>query len=149
MAMADNGNMKRNVDTPGMLDSTDNLKVVFEDDQLIQNFFADFQEDIPDNGFSDRVMRQIPDTSHQRLARWWQVACVVVGIVFLCSDSVWGSLQDLLFASKIDMTIQFARVACHLGETLGQSHSWLMTLAGMFTLVCVWGYNEWQDARLG
>lgn len=147
--MADNEKMNFEAGDLGMLDSADNLLVGSEDDQLIQNFFADFKEDIPDNGFSDRVMRRIPDTYHQRLARWWQVACVVVGIVFLCSDSVRGSLQDLLFASKIDMMLQLSRGVCRLGETLGQSNSWLMTLAGMFTLVCVWGYNEWQDARLG
>lgn len=150
MAMTDNGKMKRNVDNLlGMLDSADSMSVGLEDEQLIQKFFADFKEDIPDDGFSDRVMSQIPDMGHQRLARWWQAACVVIGIVFLFSDPVWGSLQDFLFTSKINMMLQLSRGVCRLEEALGQSHSLLMALAGMFTLVCVWGYNEWQDVRLG
>lgn len=120
-----------------------------EDEQLLQNFFADFKEEIPDDGFSEKVMSRLPDTSHRRLERWWQVACIVVGVAFLCSSQVLGNLQDLLFASKIDMMLQFSSAVCHLGEVVGQSHSLLMTLAGMFTIACVWGYNEIQDARLG
>ena len=120
-----------------------------EDEQLLQNFFAGFKEEIPDDGFSEKVMNRLPDTSRRRLERWWQVACVVVGAAFLCSSQVLGNLQDLLFASKIDMMLQFSRAVCHLGEVLGQSHSLLVALAGMLTVACVWGYNEILDARLG
>lgn len=139
--MTDNENMK--------LDNATFEALNMEDEQLLQSFFADFKEEIPDDGFSERVMRQLPDTSHQRLERWWQVACVVFGVAFLCSSQALGNLQDFLFASKVDMMLQFSRVACHLGEAMGQSHSLLMMLAGMFTVACVWGYNEIQDARLG
>lgn len=139
--MTDNENMK--------LDNATFEALNMEDEQLLQSFFADFKEEIPDDGFSERVMRQLPDTSHQRLERWWQVVCVIVGAVLLCSSQVQGNLQDFLFASKIDILLTLSRVACHLGEAMGQSHSLLMMLAGMFTVACVWGYNEIQDARLG
>lgn len=143
--MTDNEKMKLDGKALGALNLEDEPLVSAEDDLLLQSFFAEFKEDIPDNGFSERVMRQIPDTSHQRLARWWQVACVVVGVAFLCSGSVWGSLQDFLFTSKIDFMIQSSRVACSLVEAMGQSHTWLMMLAGMVTVACVWGYNELQE----
>lgn len=116
-----------------------------DDELLLESFFADMKEDIPDDGFTDRVMHEIPDASHQRLVRWWQVACIVVGIVFLCSVPVVECLQDLLFASKIDMMLQLSHLACLLGEAVGQSRNLLMMLAGAFVMACVWGYNELQE----
>lgn len=118
-----------------------------DDEQLLQSFFADCQEDIPDDGFSQRVMRSLPDTSPRRLERWWQVACVLAGIAILVLSQSWNSLLDSLFMSKVEGMLVLSRVVCHVVEVLGQSHNLLMLMLGLLTLSCVWGYNKLLDAR--
>jgi len=58
------------------------------DEQLIQMFFAEQRQDIPDQGFSRRVMRQLPSRAWQ-LNRIWTAICSVVGILlfFFCGGT--------------------------------------------------------------
>ena len=58
------------------------------DEQLLQAFFADHQEEIADDGFSNRVMQHLPAPSHRRMERWWQVACLVMGVIFIVSTQM-------------------------------------------------------------
>lgn len=50
------------------------------DEQLIQMFFAEQRQDIADDGFSRRVMRQLPSKAWQ-LNRIWTAICSIVGIL--------------------------------------------------------------------
>ena len=118
------------------------------DEQLLQAFFADHQEEIADDGFSDRVMQHLPAPSHRRMERWWQVACIVMGVVFIVSTQMVSSLEDSLFASKVTAMMLFSKVLCSLGELIAQPQQLLMLLAGMVTILCVWGYNKVLDARI-
>lgn len=118
------------------------------DEQLLQAFFADHQEEIADDGFSDRVMQHLPAPSHRRMERWWQVACLVMGVVFIVSTQMVSSLEDSLFASKVTAMMLFSKVLCSLGELIAQPQQLLMLLAGMVTILCVWGYNKVLDARI-
>lgn len=118
------------------------------DEQLLQAFFADHQEEIADDGFSDRVMQHLPAPSHRRMERWWQVACIVMGVVFIVSTQMVSSLEDSLFASKVTAMMLFSKVLCSLGELIAQPQQLLMLLAGMVTVLCVWGYNKVLDARI-
>lgn len=118
------------------------------DEQLLQAFFADHQEEIADDGFSDRVMQHLPAPSHRRLERWWQVACLVMGVIFIVSTQMVSSLEDSLFASKVTAMMLFSKVLCSLGELIAQPQQLLMLLAGMVTILCVWGYNKVLDARI-
>lgn len=120
-----------------------------DDEQMLQMFFADHQMDIPDDGFSKRVMERLPASSHRRLERWWQVACIVMGIVFIISTQLVSSLQDSLFASKVAGMMLFSKMLCNLGDMLVQPQQLLMLLGGLLTLFCVWGYNKVLDARIG
>ena len=63
-----------------------------QDEELLQMFFSDCQmSEIPDDGFSDRVMQALPalpdtDTAmslvkRQRLEHLWTAACVAAGII--------------------------------------------------------------------
>lgn len=118
------------------------------DEQLLQAFFADHQEEIADDGFSNRVMQHLPAPSHRRLERWWQVACIVMGVIFIVSTQMVSSLEDSLFASKVTAMMLFSKVLCSLGELIAQPQQLLMLLAGMVTILCVWGYNKVLDARI-
>lgn len=118
------------------------------DEQLLQAFFADHQEEIADDGFSDRVMQHLPAPSHRRLERWWQVACLVMGVIFIVSTQMVSSLEDSLFASKVTAMMLFSKALCSLGEHVAQPQQLLMLLAGMVTVLCVWGYNKVLDARI-
>lgn len=118
------------------------------DEQMIQMFFADHQEEIPDDGFSQRVMQHLPAPSHRRMERWWQVACLVMGVIFIVSTQMVLSLEDSLFASKVTAMMLFSKALCSLGELVAQPQQLLMMLAGMVTVLCVWGYNKVLDARI-
>ena len=118
------------------------------DEQLLQAFFADHQEEIADDGFSDRVMQHLPAPSHRRMERWWQVACLVMGVVFIVFTQMVSSLEDSLFASKVTAMMLLSKALCSLGELIAQPQQLLMLLAGMVTILCVWGYNKVLDARI-
>lgn len=118
------------------------------DEQLLHAFFADHQEEIADDGFTDRVMQHLPAPSHRRMERWWQVACIVMGVVFIVSTQMVSSLEDSLFASKVTAMMLLSKALCSLGELIAQPQQLLMLLAGMVTVLCVWGYNKVLDARI-
>jgi len=47
------------------------------DNQLLENFFQEArQATVPDNGFTERVMQQVPDRRMLTLSRLWTVFCV-------------------------------------------------------------------------
>lgn len=125
------------------------------DDQLLQAFFADNKmEEVPDDGFSDRVMQALPSleqkqalVKRRRLEHLWTAACVAVGIVAAVVCQGWEQIQSWLFSMKIDFLLTGSRALTHLTDAITQPHNLLMMLAGIVVLVMVWGYNELADAR--
>lgn len=132
------------------------------DDQLLQAFFADNRmEEIPDDGFSDRVMQALPGLDPEktvltldqalakrlRLEHLWTAACVAVGVVAAVVCQGWEQIQDWLFSMKIDFLLTGSRALTHVLDTIMQTQNLLMLLAGIFVLIMVWGYNELADAR--
>ena len=134
------------------------------DDQLLQAFFADNRmEEIPDDGFSDRVMQALPDLDPEktvltldqdqalakrlRLEHLWTAACVAVGVVAAVVCQGWEQIQGWLFSMKIDFLLTGSRALTHLADAIPQTQNLLMMLAGIVVLVMVWGYNELADAR--
>lgn len=143
------------------------------DDQLLQAFFADNRmEEIPDDGFSDRVMQALPGLDQEktvlaleqkktmlaleqeqawakrrRLEHLWTAACVAVGVVAAVVCQGWGQIQGWLFSMKIDFLLTGSRALTHLADAITPTQNLLMMLAGIVVLVMVWGYNEVADAR--
>ena len=118
------------------------------DELMLQAFFTDHQEAIADDGFSDRVMQHLPAPSHRRIERWWQVACIVMGVIFIVSTQMVSSLEDSLFASKVTVMMLISKSLCAMGELIAQPQQLLMLVAGMVTILCVWGYYKVLDARI-
>lgn len=134
------------------------------DDQRLQAFFADNRmEEIPDDGFSDRVMQALPGLEQEktvlsleqkqavakrrRLEHLWTAACVAVGIVSAVVCQGWEQIQGWLFSMKIDFLLTGSRALTHLADAITPTQNLLMMLAGLVVLVMVWGYNELADAR--
>lgn len=129
---------------------TDNEKDILssEDEQLLQSFFASQKVEIADDGFSEQVMKQIPTYGHRRLERWWSIACLFVGVVFLVTGHIGTQILNGFLALRMQGALVLSHAMRHLVELLSQGHNLWMILAGTVTLLLVWGYNEIQDARL-
>lgn len=126
----------------------ENRKVLEQQDEmLLEAFFAENQMEIKDHGFSEKVMRQLPDSKVELLQRLWLLVCVTIGVAFLIVSQAWTSLQDCMFASKIGFMLSMSKSLCHMSELLGHSHNLLMMFVGTLTILCVWGYNKVLDAR--
>ena len=134
------------------------------DDQLLQAFFADNRMgEIPDDGFSDRVMQALPSLEPEktvlsleqeqalakrlRLEHLWTAACVAVGVIAAVVCQGWEQIQGWLFSMKIDFLLSGSRALTHVAESIGHSQNLLTLLAGFVVLIMVWGYNELADAR--
>ena len=82
-----------------------------KDNILIDDFFegrndlADLfkqaaQQQIEDNGFTERVMQNLPDTKSvviRRLSRLWSLFCILVGAGLFFAFGGWQVLQGLFF----------------------------------------------------
>ena len=134
------------------------------DDQLLQAFFADNRmEEIPDDGFSDRVMQALPGLDSEktvlaldqkqalakrlRLEHLWTAVCVAVGVVAAVVCPGWVQFPGWLLSMMIDFLLTGSRALTHVLDTIMQTQNLLMMLAGIFVLIMVWGYNELADAR--
>ena len=51
------------------------------DEQLVRQFFAEQTAEIPDNGFTQRVISRLPRRSEQRLNRLWTALCTLAGVI--------------------------------------------------------------------
>ena len=82
------------------------------DEQLLQAFFADNKmEEVPDDGFSDRVMQALPDLEQEmalakrrRLEHLWTAACVAVGVIAAVVCQGWEQIQGWLFSMTVSYT---------------------------------------------
>lgn len=129
-----------------------------QDEELLQQFFADCRmSEIPDDGFSDRVMHALPAlpetetekslVKRQRLEHLWTAACVAAGIIIAVVCQGWEQIQGWLFSMKIDFLLSGSRALTHVADSIAHSQNLLMMLAGFIVLIMVWGYNELADAR--
>ena len=132
------------------------------DDQLLQAFFADNRmAEIPDDGFSARVMQALPAVETEqsllefhialakrhRLEHLWTAVCVALGIIAAVLCQGWEQIQGWLYGMKIDFLLTGSHALRHGVETAVNTQNFWLMLAGIVVLVLVWGYNELADAR--
>lgn len=65
------------------------------DDRLVAQFFEEHKVEIEDDGFSRRVMNQLPG-GVRRASRIWTFVCTVVGISMFCLLDCFNSLRMVL-----------------------------------------------------
>ena len=73
--------------------------VMTDNNQLLEDFFKQAaQQQIEDNGFTERVMQQLPDArtdNVRRLSRLWSLFCILVGVGLFFAFGGWQVLQGL------------------------------------------------------
>ena len=146
------------------IQSMDMEPLSVSDELLLQAFFADNRMDeVPDDGFSNRVMQALPALEQEktvpafeqeqalakrrRLEHLWTAVCVAIGVIAAVVCQGWEQIQGWLFSMKLEFLMTGSRALTHLAESIGHSQNLLMMLAGIFVLIMVWGYNELADAR--
>ena len=125
-----------------------------DDEQLLQSFFAECQTELPDDGFSDRVMAALPSTEaekaavmRRRMEHVWTLVCVAIGLIAAVVCQGWEQIQGFLFSMKIDILMSGSRALTHAVDTLCHSQNLWMALAGCLVIALVWGYNKALDAK--
>ena len=125
-----------------------------DDEQLLQSFFADCQTELPDDGFSDRVMAALPSVESEkaaimrrRMEHVWTLVCVAIGLIAAVVCQGWEQIQGFLFSMKIDILMSGSRALTHAVDTLCHSQNLWMALAGCLVIAVVWGYNKALDAK--
>ena len=125
-----------------------------DDEQLLQSFFADCQTELPDDGFSDRVMAALPSVESEkaaimrrRMEHVWTLVCVAIGLIAAVVCQGWEQIQGFLFSMKIDILMSGSRALTHAVDTLCHSQNLWMALAGCLVIALVWGYNKALDAK--
>ena len=125
-----------------------------DDEQLLQSFFADCRTELPDDGFSDRVMAALPSTEaekaavmRRRMEHVWTLVCVAIGLIAAVVCQGWEQIQGFLFSMKIDILMSGSRALTHAVDTLCHSQNLWMALAGCLVIALVWGYNKALDAK--
>lgn len=119
-----------------------------EDERMLQSFFQGCQQEIPDDGFSDRVMEALPRRNRTYYIRYvWMATCILVGVVGFVLDNGWLHVRDLMFSLKINTLLSMGHAVEHVG-TVASNVSWLTTLAGLAVITTIWGYNKIMDSRL-
>lgn len=67
------------------MDINNNIKT---DDELLMQFFSAAKQEIPDNGFSEKVMQRLPQRA-RRMNRIWSTICFAIGMaIFLLFDGI-------------------------------------------------------------
>ena len=62
------------------------------DNSLLEQFFEPArQQEISDNGFTERVLRQLPDRS-LILSRWWTAFCAALALILFIVSEAWRPL---------------------------------------------------------
>ena len=125
------------------------------DEQLLQAFFADnMMAEIPDEGFSDKVMLSLPALEQERalvkrrrLKHLWTAVCMAIGVIAAVVCQGWEQILGLFYNMKIDFLLTGSRALTYVADSIDRSQNLLMVLAGIFLLIMVWGYNELADAR--
>ena len=70
-----------------------------DNNQFLDDLFKQAaQQQIEDNGFTERVMQNLPKTDTvRRLSRLWSLSCILVGVGLFFAFGGWQVLQGLFF----------------------------------------------------
>ena len=72
-----------------------------DNNQFLDDLFKQAaQQQIEDNGFTERVMQNLPETNTntvRRLSRLWSLFCILIGVGLFFAFGGWQLLQNLFF----------------------------------------------------
>ena len=110
-----------------------------KDNILIEDFFKQAaMQQIEDNGFTERVMENLPDmhlATVRRLSRLWTAFCVVIGVALFFVFGGWEVLQSLFFGG-LHMLVGWLEVFMVTAPTAEiPVNPWVILLLVAFVLV--------------
>lgn len=118
-----------------------------KDDVLIRDFFKEAaRQQIEDNGFTERVMGQLPArgvNTERRLTRLWTLFCVVVGLALFILLGGWESLKATMMVWMSTALTSFEVFLTTVPTTEVHLNPWMILLVVGFVLV----YLPYQTAR--
>ena len=113
------------------MDMTDN------DKYLADLFKQAAQQQIEDNGFTERVMQNLPTSTVtvRRLSRLWSLFCILVGVGLFFAFGGWQVLQGL-FIGGLRMLLGWLEVFAITAPTTEINiNLWVVLLLVVFVLV--------------
>ena len=118
-----------------------------KDNIMIEEFFKQAaRQQIEDNGFTERVMMNLPETSAERvrrLSRLWTIFCGVVGVVLFFVFGGWQIVQGLFYGG-LRMMLGWLEVFMVTAPTAEISvNPWVVLLLVGFVII----YLPYQIAR--
>ena len=124
------------------MDMTDKDKILVDDFFEGRNDLADLfkqaaQQQIEDNGFTERVMQNLPTSTvtARRLSRLWSLFCILVGIGLFFAFGGWQVLQGL-FIGGLRMLLGWLEVFAITAPTTEINiNLWVVLLLAAFVLV--------------
>ena len=113
--------------------------VMTDNNQFLDELFKQAaQQQIEDNGFTERVMQQLPDVrtdNVRRLSRLWSLFCILVGVGLFFAFGGWQVLQGL-FIGGLRMLLGWLEVfALTIPTTEININLWTVLLLLVFVLV--------------
>ena len=114
------------------------MAMVDKDNKMIEDFFKQAaQQQIEDNGFTERVMQSLPDSKLEvarRLSRLWTVFCLVVSAVLFFVLGGWQVLTGLFYGG-LRMVFGWVQVLMMTAPTAEISvNPWAVLLVIAFVL---------------
>ena len=124
------------------MDMTDKDNILIDDFFERRNDLADIfkqaaQQQIEDNGFTERVMQNLPEkaVSVRRLSRLWSLFCILVGIGLFFAFGGWQVLQGLFYGG-LRMLLGWLEVFAMTAPTTEINiNLWVVLLLAAFVLV--------------
>ena len=111
--------------------------VMTDNNQILEDFFKQAaQQQIEDNGFTERVMQNLPKTDTvRRLSRLWSLFCILVGLGLFFAFGGWQVLQGLFFGG-LHMLLGWIEVFAMTAPTTEINiNLWVVLLLVGFVLV--------------
>ena len=73
------------------------------EDKLLKQFFSEQKQEVKDNGFSRRVMRNLPGRNHRLIQVWGTVCTVLCVILFFAFGGLQATISTLreVFVSMV------------------------------------------------
>ena len=108
-----------------------------DNNQILEDFFKQAaQQQIEDNGFTERVMQNLPKTNTvRRLSRLWSLFCILVGVGLFFAFGGWQVLQGLFFGG-LRMLLGWLEVFALTAPTTEiDINLWFVLLLAAFVLV--------------
>ena len=89
-----------------------------EEERILERFFAESKTDLPDDGFTRRVMDSLPQKARRRNCVWTMVCGLAAAAFFLLSDGAY-SVRVFVTNAAQALTSSLSAVQCskHAGRS--------------------------------